>query len=200
MKKLITVAMSAFLAFNGFASTLDVKPIRGLRAGDAYVRVTKLENNRIKFEKCVSGLESKSCENLGRKSSYTIKELQSQRSEEQREVAYAVGADVGLVIAAAVGGVYAGAALGGTIISMAPAALGVNLTFLVGTGSMATGIASLETGTAVLIAKADVLNPLEQSRQAKTLNEDVINDNDVQIAKADMNDFIERLDLVLSKI
>jgi hypothetical protein len=195
MKKMTIVAMSAFIAFNGFANTLDVKPNRRLKTGDAYVRVTKLKNNRIRFEKCISAIEIKTCKSLGNKSSYSLEELRSQRSEENREIAYTIGGDVLLVVGAAYGGFVGGAALGAISSTGILSSIGAEL---VGGGLL--GTAGLEVAAIVSMASFDILNPVEQTRQAKTLNEEVITDKDTTIDSADMNDFIDRLDTVLSKI
>ncbi len=192
MKKLVS-AMAFLLSFSTLASTLDVKPKRGLKLGDPYVRVTKLENEKVRIEKCLSGLEAKTCEKLGRRSSYSIKLLRSQRAEENREIVYSAVADVGLIAGAAYVGFYAGI----VVVNALPAATSATITHFV---VMPSVIGSLETGAALLIANANILNPLEQARQAKTLNEEVINDEDVEIDNDEMNDFIQRLDLVLSKI
>ncbi len=192
MKKLVS-AIAFLLSFSTLASTLDVKPKRGLKLGDPYVRVTKLKNEKVKIEKCLSGLESKTCEKLGRRSSYSIKQLRSQRAEENREIVYSAVADVGLVAGAAYAGFY-----GGIIVINAFQAVASNATYFFFV--MPSMIGTLETGAALLIANVNILNPLEQARQAKTLNEKVINDEDVEIDNNEMNDFIQRLDLVLSKI
>lgn len=191
--KLIIAAMTTVLSFHSFASLLDVKPKRGLKAGDAYVRVTKLKNQKVKIEKCVSGLEAKTCATLGRKSSYSVKELRSQRAQENREIVYSVVADVALIAGAAYAGFYGGI----VVINALPASTSATITHFAVIPSV---IGGLETGAAVLIANANVLNPVEQTRQAKTLDENVISDEDTLIDNADMSDFIERLDLVLSKI
>ena len=46
----------------------------------------------------------------------------------------------------------------------------------------------------------NALNPFEQARQAKALEEEVINDKNVYVGYDEIDEYIERLDLVLSKI
>ena len=194
MNQIISIAVSALISFNAFAEPLDVKPHKNLRPGDAYVRVTKLANSKIKFEKCISGLEEKTCENLGKKKSYSLEELRSQRAEEKREIAYSAAGDLGLVVVAALGGV----AVMGSVATLVES-IGV-ASELQGIASMSVSLAGPQVLAGTAMINIDALNPIEQNRQAKTLNEEIITDKDVVIDNTEMNGFIERLDLVLSKI
>jgi hypothetical protein len=194
MKKMIAATLSGFLALSSFAGTLDVKPKSKLAKGDAYVKITNLENKRVKFEKCISGLEDTGCLNLGKKTSYSLDEIRAQRTQENLEIAYASLADIGVITAASFGGAYVGSLLG--MIGNTGIVSGT----LGAMGGATIGVVVLDTAAVISIANLNALNPIEQARQAKALNENIITDKDVTIDSTDMNDFIERLDLVLSKI
>lgn len=159
----------------------DVKPNK-MSHGSLYVRVTKINKTHVKFEKCNFGYEVSSCQTLGRKKSYAIKELESQRTIENLQIAGAVAADIGVVLAGFIIGVH-GLPLLQAFIPVEAGAVGALA------GSVAGGVVA----TAV-----DAINPIEQTRQAKVLNSNVINDEAVSVEKIEQ--FIERLDLLLSKI
>jgi hypothetical protein len=179
MKAIISLTLTSFLTLNSFASAFDVTPAGGLKKGDTYVKVSRLKEERIQFQKCISGLEQSTCESIGNKDSYSIKELLEQRDIENSETLYAFGADVAIGVVAVVAWV-------GTF--------GASGVVVAGSAAIIGG------GAAYSMSHFDAINPLEQSAQWRTLNEKVISDYSVVVPKNEMNVFIERLDLVLSKI
>jgi hypothetical protein len=189
MKKIMTLLMSGLFVFSSFAGTYDVTP-KGMKKGDLYVRVTKLKNKKISFEKCIKGFEESTCETLGRKTSYSVKELQDQRAQENSEVGYTLIADAAILLtggsAICLGGIYL------LSIAAAQTATAAVLT----TAGVTTSLA----GAGYLVSMVDALNPSVQAAQVQSINENVIHDVDVIIEKEEINDFINRIDLVLSKI
>lgn len=196
MKKTLSALLGLLISLNSFA--VDVKPI-GIKKGDAYVRVTKLANKRVKFERCISGAEKLTCKGLGNKASYSVKELQDQRNEENNEVIYALLADAGIGVVAVVGwvGAFAGVAMATTIITAAGTVSSLSLVGL--TGGM-VGVTAAEVYAIQALESVDAINPVEQGRQRDALNTNVINDEDVEVSREKMNEAIERLDFVLSDI
>lgn len=197
MKKTLATLVCLLISLNSFA--VDVKPI-GLKNGDAYVRVTKLANKKITFEKCIKGAEKLTCKGLGHKKSYSIKELQNQRSAENDDVLYALLADAGLIVVGSVAWV---GALGG--IGMLATTAGSAGAVTAGQTIAFAGGMSAVTGAEIyafdaLVDAFDAINPCEQARQREAISEDVVNDYDVEVARDEMKEAIERLDFVLSEI
>ncbi len=196
MKK-ITMMISLFvfgfvtLVENSYAKGNDVFPIERKR-GDLYVRVTKTLENRVKFEKCNLGYEATTCAPIGNKRSYSFDDLTDQRYIEQAQVAGSVIGDALVVL----GAVYltGAAAAAGSAIEFVEGAGTINASLLTGTtgGLVSGGIATAS------LANLDSLNPAEQYRQSEVLSENVILDKPVTVE--DMNGFISRLELVLSKL
>ncbi len=179
--------MSLLISTVSHAGTNDVIPKNGLAKGERYVRVTSVGNDSVKFEKCISGYEKTSCSLLGGKASYTLKELRKQKYIESAQVAGAVFADIEISGAAVVAGFYALSAIP-AIANMS----GIGLLFA------STIVGAPGAITSVVIASVDALNPVEQTNQALTVTDDVITDQTVHSENIDR--FIERLDLVLSKL
>ncbi len=193
--KNLAMILSVLVSMNSFAGVLDVKPKQALRKGDHYVRITELPKHRVRFENCRSGLEDQGCDNLGNKTSYTIKELRAQRLEENLQVGLSVVGDVAAILAIVYGGEIAAAAIGEGFwgYALAYTASGT----AVGGSALMVSVAYHQLNTHNPL---QALNPIEQYDQAQTLKENIIRDEDVRIERSDMNDFISRLDLVLSKI
>ena len=185
MKKIVLTFALVTLTSTSLLANDDVLPEK-LSMGYPYVRITQETDHKIKFEKCVYGYDSTPCTQLGRKNSYSLNELRSQRTVENFQIAGSLLADAGIVLGLFVGGFFAGPAISGTIGSasaLTPAIVGAT------TGTVGSGIT---------IASVDAVNPYEQTKQAQTLNDDVITDK--QVLVNNIEDFIDRLDLVLSKI
>lgn len=197
MKKTLSALVCLLISLNSFA--VDVTPVR-FKKGDAYVRITRLANKKITFEKCISGAEKLTCKGLGHKASYSLKELQTQRDAENDDVLYALLADVGLIAVATVGWV---GALGG--LGMLTTTAGSAGIMTAGQGTAYVGGMVAVTGAEAyaghaLVAAIDAINPAEQGRQREAICENVINDYDVEVARDEMKEAIERLDYVLSEI
>lgn len=183
------------MAMRDIASSLspaDVVPGKFVH-GETYVRVTKLPNDRIKFEKCVKGYGQSTCEQLGKKASYSKKELEKQRSIENWQITGAAVADVGVVLVAIFGGAAVGSVGGAAMAGTANGAVAAG-----GSAGLLLGGAAGAVGGVVANTVVDALNPIEQTRQAKTLNSEVLNDETVVVK--DVDNFVERLELVLNKI
>lgn len=185
--KLAVLASSLLLASSLFAGVTDVVP-KNMKRGDRYVRVTELKKDVVLFESCIKGFESQSgCSVIGRNAGYSLDELTNQRSLENAEIlGSTLSAAVGIILTAGTGAWIGGSigASSGYIIS------GIGATLVGGAAGAAAG--------SVLVAAVDALNPIEQTQQAQVLNSEIIYDRDVEVS--DINDYISRLELVLSKI
>jgi hypothetical protein len=195
MKKLIFTLLALNLQNVVIAAPLDVKPAN-IKEGDLYVRVTKNTSPlSVSFEKCRWKLESTTCENLGNKNSYTIRELENQRSIEADEFtksSIAAGVAIAAITISGTGGV--------TILTMKLAsASGGVLGMLAGVipGAVIGAGASI-TGGIALTKYVDALNPKKQKRQELSIGNNVINDEDV--TENNMQRFVEELETVLNKI
>lgn len=194
MKSLIVLALFIQTAFAGVS---DVVP-KKFAHGSTYVRVTKVGNEKVRFEKCIKGYEKNGCDYLGPKSAYTLKSLIKQRQIENREAAGTIAADVVIIAGMAltggalVGGMFAGASqLGSGIffIDMAGKA--------VAAGATASG--AVVGGTLGAAATAfDPLNPIVQVNQARSLNTEILNDETV--TRSNIYEYIRNLETVLEKI
>ena len=185
MKKLIMTATLTIL-FTLPALAKDIIPESGTAPGSRYVKVTLIEGERISFEDCILGSSSSSnetrCKFLGRKKDYSLDEVNGQKMIERLQVAGSIVTDATLGVIAYFSGGFAGMAL------------------VVANPSTACMVGSLAGvgGAGILADKIDVLNPAEQYRQAETISSDVVADHLVKVK--DINAFIKRLDLVLSKL
>lgn len=197
MKRLIALVLLTQTFVSAFAGVSDVVP-KKFAHGSAYVRVTKVGTDKVKFEKCLKGYEATGCQKIGPKSAYTLKALVKQRQIENREAAGTIAADVAIIAAAALsggalaGGLFAGAAEFGSGIFFIDAA-GKALYFgAVGCGTVAGG------GLGAAATLVDALNPALQVAQAKTLNTEVLEDK--LVVKQNITEYIKNLETVLSKI
>lgn len=186
------------VAIRDIASSLESSKLKDVIPnkfvhGSTYVRVTKLQNGRIKFEKCVKGYEQSTCQQIGKKASYSRKELEKQRSIENWQITGAVAADVGVVLATIFTGGIAGSTIGASVVGTGGGAVAAGGSAGLMIGGATGAAAGVATNTMV-----DALNPIEQTKQAKTLNSEVLDDKSVAVKNVD--DFINRLELVLNKI
>ena len=158
------------------ATPTDVLP-KELFKGSLYVKVTKLNSDRVKFEKCYYGFDS-TCKQIGKNKFYSISDLDNQFYLEKAQVAGAVIADLAITIV--------GMSVGAAVIGVAGGTLGVAL------------------GATIVPAVAmDILpsiDPVEQYQQSETIDDEVINDEEVKINTSGVQLFIDRLELVLNKI
>lgn len=171
-----------------FAIAKDVIPNSGLKHGASYVRVTKPFEDKVSFESCIFGYEKSTCEFLGNNKYYSVKALTKQKTTESWQVAGSVALDIGLILATVGTAGYVGAATGALIYGTGTA----------GTTGLIIGTSAGVVGNAALITLVDAMNPYEQYKQSQTIHADVVNDNKVPVTN--IEDFIERLDLVLSKM
>lgn len=184
MKNRATLSLVLILAlFTGAnaAQAKDVNPPT-LKRGARYVQVTQ-KYQMVRFEDCLYEIEG-SCRLIGGKE-FKVSDLKSQRSVEHMQIILSAVGDVGVVISS----FYLIGVSAGLLTSVAGAS-----DILAGT---AVGAGTIG-GTAATVALVDALNPYEQYQQRETLADAVIADQNV-IAE-DMETFIERLTLVLSKI
>lgn len=183
----LSIFISALLLSSSiFAGVTDVVP-KNMKRGDRYVRVTELKKDVVLFESCIKGFENGGCSVIGRSAGYSIDELTSQRNLENAEIlGSSLSAAIGIILTAGTGAWIGGSigASSGYIIS------GIGTTLVGGAVGTAAG--------GVLVATVDALNPIEQTQQARVLNSEVIYDRDVEVS--DINEYISRLELVLSKI
>jgi hypothetical protein len=134
----------------------------------------------LQFEYCQAGTE---CRNLGPKDQYKRRDLIDQRFEERMEVGYSLVADVGLGIAGLWAGLSAGIAYG----------IGVSATFIAG-GTTAVAIPTVSS------TMIDSLNPAEQYREASTLSDTVLNNDQISLdSEDDLTSFVKRLERVLNQ-
>lgn len=194
MKKLVSI-VSAFMVFAAaahFAQAADVHSSDYF--GNVYIKVSNA-GDQVSFAICmvsrVDGAKDR-CKRLGKKDSYSVSDLESQHSEELREILYStVGAAGGVVV-----GVYAGVF----------ALIGADkANLIVGGDRLAQGLGAMAAGGMAGIAAdvvIDELNPFEQYAQADTISGDVIQDKPIVIGGGDkaIYKFAERLETVLNKI
>lgn len=196
MKQLVSI-VSAFMVLTSAAHSAQAADVHSSdHFGNVYVKISKSKSgHRVSFAICmvsrVDGTKDR-CKRLGKKNSYSVSELESQHSEELREIAYStVGAAGGLVV-----GAFAGvfALFGADKLNLIVVSDGLGQ----GLGAMAAG------GTAGLVADVviDELNPFEQYAQSSTISKDVIQDKPIVIDGGDkaIYKFADRLETVLNKI
>lgn len=197
MKHLLLLAIVAQTIASAFAGPSDVVP-KKFKHGSSYVRVTKIGADKVKFEKCVKGYEQSSCQFLGPKKAYSLKELVKQRQVENREAAATITADVAIIAAtvftggAIASGLFAGAAEMGSGIFFVDLAGKAVYAGAVGTGAVVGGY----TGAAAMAF--DPLNPVVQVNQARSLNTEVLCDE--LVVKGNIVEYIRNLETVLDKI
>lgn len=174
----ICLLLTLLLSWEIYASNLDVKP-KKIKLGDSYVRITKVNNEMVKFEDCIYGQEENSCRSLGNKEHYSIKELTSQRNVELLQaIAVVVVESAFLTVSGMWTYLYFG--LGGDAL--------IGLVMAVGGPVVGFGLPTIIDG----------INPIVQTKQILSLRNKIINDENVEVSN--MEKFIDRLDLVLSKI
>jgi hypothetical protein len=194
MKKLnyLSAILLSTLSTAAFAGDLDVTPAN-MKTGTRYVRVTdkvvSATETDVYFEDCLKN-EDQKCRQIGKKPFYTLAELRSQASSQNEDVA---GAVVGDVVVGAVTALFSYCTMG-----FGPAALiqfaGGSSVVAVWTGA-AVGSLAITATAGALIKK---INPWEQYKEGDAINNDVITDKPVQ--NDDIDQFIERLTIVLNKI
>lgn len=167
MKNIILLATLFTLATNtAFADDIYGKD------GQRFIKVTEYTSDGqhkdyVGFALCANKSDTV-CDQIGRRKYYSKAALASLRNSEKKDVAFAVLADVGVVIVA----VYGGAFVGGVV------AAGAGTATMVGASAGATlGTA----GAATIITYAEAINPAEQYRQVEMLSSDIVNDKDVVI-------------------
>lgn len=184
MKFFLSLTISTlFSVFSVFAGNSDVKPYN-IKIGDVYVKVTKINEYQVSFQRCYWKLIDEKCTYLGNKKNYYIEDLESQKINESLQVGLTVVADAATLAAGACAGAlgYIYFALGETAIST-----------IIGVGLYSTA-----AGSVVAIPLVDALNPEVQIYQARSLRDDIIRGREVKVKKIDK--FISTLDKVLKKI
>ncbi len=175
MKKIIiTLALILSISSQAEVST---------QSGYSSLKVETYQQNGedfVKFNYCQAGVK---CRHLGPKEVYNRRDLEDKRFDERLEIAYSTAADVGVGAAA----IWASLS--------AAVAYGASVAFTIPAGASAGVITPIISGSMI-----DRLNPLEQYRQASTLSNDVLDNEEVILDTEDeLFDFISRLELVLSK-
>jgi hypothetical protein len=142
-----------------------------------------IEKEHISFKHCHLDKEQKviqkTCEQIGRKATYSVRELKAIKRKELLEATGKTILDIGIVVGLAAGGA---AVLGKAVAATAAAAgaqHGILGTFFYSvTGSFFGGIGGAGAGV-MITSTLDKLNPVTQFRQGFALNDDILNDNDV---------------------
>lgn len=198
MKSLIALVLAAHtLSTMTFAGVSDVVP-KKFAHGSTYVRVTKVGHDKVRFEKCIKGYEKNGCDILGRKNSYTLKELVKQRQIENREAAGTIAADAVIIAGMALTG---GAIAGGILAGANSFGSGI---FFIDLAAKAVYAGGVGAGTAVgatvgaAATAFDPLNPVVQVNQARSLNTEILNDETV--VRQNIHEYIRNLETVLEKI
>lgn len=197
MKSLLTIALLTQFLSSAFAGVSDVVPKKFVH-GSTYVRVTKVGNDKVRFEKCIKGYEKNGCDYLGPKTSYTLKSLIKQRQKENLEAAGTITADIAIVAGLALSG---GALAGGLFAGASQMGTGIFFIDMAGKAvyAGAVGGGALVGGTIGGAAMAfDALNPIVQVNQARSLNTEILNDETV--VRSNIDQYIGYLETVLSKI
>lgn len=173
----------------------DVMPVK---RDDLYVLKVHQdsETQMIHFELCEFFAENlqteKGCIGIGRESGYTEKQLVKQRVIEKWQT-------IGLWV----GGAALVAASAGIGVSVGVGA-GISISGLAGEAAIITGpLGGVfgAAGSASLVYFSDSLNPMEQSKDVKVLEDEVIQDKEVLAFEGStVFEFAQRLDHVLGKI
>lgn len=193
---LILITLTQFLG-SAFAGVNDVIPKKFIH-GSTYVRVTKVNKDKVRFEKCIKGYEANGCDNLGPKKSYTLSSLIKQRQKENLEAAGTITADIAIIAGLALSG---GAIAGGLFAGASQMGTGIFFIDIAGkavyAGAVGTGVAVGGTIGGAAMA-FDPLNPIVQVNQARSLNTEILNDETV--VRSNIDQYIGYLETALSKI
>jgi hypothetical protein len=183
LKILVSILGISFLnpLFAGSESIIPKK----LKQGDKYIKTEIVENDRIKFSNCLYEIEN-SCFPIGKQESYSIKELKKQKIIESIQIPALVATEILGVLAAT----YSSAAIA-QVTGMA----GTKLIFLARAG-LWSGMTSAIWFPA-LSSQVDILNPVQQFRQAKAISNAVLNNEDVIVNNIDR--YIDALEQILDK-
>ena len=192
MKRFNFLFLSLALVSQINAKADHVYPVK-VKTGDTYVRVTKINDDLIKLERCIydqstQGTDAEDCSTIGPRESYSIKALEKQKNSEIAQVFASGGGIIGGVI------VGAGVGLAGGLagVSLFAAEAGYNGWLLI-IGTTATG----GTVGGVVSAKLDAVNPQTQFRQAEALIK-VTDEQNSEVNNAEV--FIHHLTTVLEKL
>lgn len=183
----ILTAIAVVTSFSASARPSDVVP-KKIKVGSSYVRVTKLTKSKVRFEHCQYGLEDKTCTPIGSKDAYTTQEIEAQRLYEIADIAIALAADAAIIFTAF--------STAGFLVSAA-ASHGV-LGSMTGVGAMTLGTTASGLVSGIAITAIDKINPVEQAKQVAVICPKVI--NDVNYPVENIENFIDRLDNILSEI
>jgi hypothetical protein len=183
----LKILLALSISTSAFAEMRDVHPIN-FTDGSRYVRITKVDQDRVSFEDCIKGYEARTCRQLGNRQSYTLEDLRTQRSKEYRNgVLSSVGVAALVLLSAGSGVIVANGVA--TVDSIAAAhAIGIGVkTFGVGLGI-----------TTWIVTKSKRINPIQSFKRGNDVGEDVITDQDVPVKS--IEDYISRLEMVLDHI
>ncbi|MBK7961318.1 MAG: hypothetical protein IPK04_08990 [Bdellovibrionales bacterium] len=190
----IYLSILLLLSFVHAPVSADVMP---LKKDDLYVlKVVQVsDTQRIHFQLCEFSTEKlqepKGCIGIGRANGYTEKQLKDQRLIEKWE---AGGLWVGGAALVAIGG-WVGIGLGaGAVAGMG---FGFVADAVVIVGSATAGGGAAAAGVYV----SDSINPIEQGKDARVLEDRVIQDEEVLVFEGStVFEFAQRLERVLKKI
>jgi hypothetical protein len=187
----LKILLALCVSTSAFAEMLDVHPIN-FPDGTRYVRVTKVEQDRVSFEDCIKGDEARTCRLLGNRQSYTLEELRSQRSKEYRNGVLSSAGVAALVLLSAGSGVIATGAAGFA------ADMSVGMTaakqIMIGLKTFGVGLGI----TTWIVTKSKRIDPIQSFKRGNDVGEDVITDQDVTVKS--IEDYISRLEMVLDYI
>ncbi len=190
----VLISFNLIFPMNGYSTPNDVVPLK-IKKGDTFLKVTKTDEDSVRFEKCLWGIPS-ACSQVGSQHDYLISDLDYLRLKEKNQVIGSVGGAavvIGALIFVGVEYALLSVEFPTTFIPS-----GTNIAFGIAKGTYLS--AAMTTAYAGLrISKwFDPLNPFEQQRQADSIHRDVLTDKEVKVDNIDA--FIERLELVLAKI
>jgi hypothetical protein len=179
--KVILVLIMVLASFQNKAFSKDIHGV-----GDRFIKVTTMDRgNLVQFELCQI-LKPYSCVQLGNRKVYSRKELEKLRQSEEKDIVLATLAGLGVGVV----GFYGGAFAGGFIVA---SSAGIASVGIAGGVTAGTGLAT------VLAINVDVLNPMEQYRQIRMLNEDVMADQTVNIDRS-IDDIAHTLQAILNNL
>ena len=197
MKNTISAVIAAVLSLTSFQSAFAKNNDVVSGSDRHYVKVTR-DGDQVKFEECFKGANPECFRTIGRKTSYSVSELNSQHMKETLQAYGSIVADTGIVAVS----IYTGG-VGGALLFQGVSTTGGITGFLAEVvGSVvggALGAGAGAVGSTTLVATVRALNPVEQFKQASTISKAVLADRE-DVQTKDMNKFIERLELVLEKL
>ena len=161
-----------------------------------YIRVTALENGKVRFEKCGPASANTlvaSCTNYGNEQGYSLQDLEQLRNDINTN-ATALAVAEGLIAGAAV------AFGGGIAVANGAAGIGLKSAILLPTAKALTGSAVVIAIDAAAVATFDFLNPFKRYARAGAITDIKKSVKDGSRTVDSIEDYEKRLSYVLKQL